>query len=135
MMLRVPRQGTIMIVVTRVKITPQALYKHWPWLPCIRWSDTNLVRRALCQMGLMNDQGEVSCFCLWKEQGLEGKKTEVNYKKKEVGWGRGNRWVSGQDRAAPVLTLCCFMVSTSARLFVVWLGWGEWLFKKDPHIR
>ena len=37
----------------------------------------------------MNDLGLVSCFCLWKEQGLEGKETEVNSQRRALARGGG----------------------------------------------
>lgn len=48
----------------------------------------------------MNDLREVWCFCLLKEQGLEGEKADINEKKKAVGWGWGGaRGVPGGNRA------------------------------------
>lgn len=72
-------------------------------------------------MELMNDLGPVSCFCLWKEQGLEGKETEVKFTEKSIGLGEAGRWAR---EGGPMLTLGRSVVPTSARLLVVGLGWG-----------
>lgn len=73
-------------------------------------------------MGLMNDREEVSCFCLWKEQELEGKKTEVNFKNKALAGAEGTGVLVGKGGQSPYLRFAVlwFLLLLGSS----WFGWG-----------